>query len=97
MESLKVFIQPKARQAIEDVYNWYWHNLELKAANAFLKDTYHTIELVSKFPLIGTILNGNRKTPLYSFPIHRKYLLVYRFNKTSIYIIAIRATMKKNL
>lgn len=37
----------------------------------------------------------NVKTKYYSFLSHPKYRIVYRFTKTNLYIVAIRATMMK--
>lgn len=52
-----------------------------------------TVELLSRYPEIGTpdIVYSD----YYSFLIHPKYRLVYRFNKTTLYVMAIRATQQK--
>lgn len=55
------------------------------------------IDTLAQMPTIGT-LDERRSTPqtkYYSFLSHPKYRIVYRFTKTTLYIVAIRATMMK--
>lgn len=49
-------------------------------------------------PGIGTLdeRRSTAKTKYYSFLSHPKYRIIYRFTKTTLYIVAIHATMMKH-
>lgn len=48
-------------------------------------------------PCIGTIdvVFSTGKIKNYNFLLHPKYRIIYRFTKKTLYVVAIRATMKK--
>lgn len=95
MENLKVKWYKRAQRHFDAINAWYVSNMGLKAASHFAEDTRKTTEILSHFPLIGTIDRrySTRKESYYSFLIHPKYRIIYRFTNTTLYIVAIRATM----
>ena len=94
MGSLKIVVLKRALHAIEKTTEWYQINLNLTAANHFKEGIYHTIEVLSRMPSIGRkdeSIKGNHT--YYSFLAHPKYRIVYRYTDSTLYIVAIRATM----
>lgn len=94
MESLKIVVLNRALNAIQNTYDWYRINLSISAANHFREGIYNTIETLSKMPSIGRKDDSYKgKQEYYSFLSHPKYRIVYRYTDTTLYIVAIRATM----
>lgn len=93
MGALKVKWMKRAQKHFDSVSMWYHMNLGANAARKFSRDVRKTVELLSLYPQMGT--SDLVYSDYYSFLIHPKYRLVYRFNKTTLYVIAIRATQKK--
>ena len=94
MESLKIVVLKRALHAIEKTSEWYQINLNLTAANHFKEGIYKTIEVLSRMPSIGIkdeSMKGNKI--YYSFLAHPKYRIVYLYTHSTLYIVAIRATM----
>ena len=60
-------------------------------------DLLDTIDTLAQKPTIGTLdeQRPTSKTKYYRFLSHPKYRIVYRFTKTTLYIVTIRATMTK--
>lgn len=98
MGALNLVIRKRALNTICRVTEWYENEVDHKAAQHFVNDVYSTITTLTNFPLIGTIdeVYSTGKTRFYSFLLHPKYRIVYRFTKKTLYVIAIRATMKKH-
>ncbi len=98
MGTLSVVVHRRAQLSIDEIANWYFHNVGYKATEHFLEDVQRTIRTLATFPQAGTVEHTivPRKTQLYGFPVHPKYRIIYRFTNTTLYIITLRATMKKN-
>ena len=98
METLRIKWHKRAQQHFEAINAWYALNMGDKAASHFAEDTRKTTEILSRFPLIGRGEThfSTGKSLYYSFLIHRKYRMIYRFDSTTLYVVAIRATMKKS-
>ena len=97
MGTLKVIVRNDALNFMQEVTHWYEFTMGRKAAQKFTDDIRNTISTLSRFPGIGT-LEHNRSTATtkyYSFLSHPKYRIIYRFTKTTLYIVAIHATMMK--
>lgn len=58
----------------------------------------HTQKSFEHSPSIGILDEqySTEKMKYYSFLLHPKYRIVYRFTKKTLYIVAIRATMMKH-
>ena len=94
MDALKIVIRKDALKFIEQTTEWYNNNLDRKAATNFANGIKATISTISRFPQIG-ILDERRSTvkyKYYSILSHPKYRVYYRFTKTTLYVVAIRAT-----
>ncbi len=97
MAALKVVVQKRALLSIEQVADWYASHLSEVAAMRFKNDVYNVIETLSKMPSIGVIdISIKSALPYYSFLVHPKYRLIYRYTKTTLYVVAIRANLKFN-
>lgn len=98
MGTLKVVWRSDALTFLEQTSNWYEARMGYKAGLRFMQGIHDTVNTLSHFPQIGAIdeLNSTVKTKYYSFLSHPKYRITYRFTKTTLYIVAIRATMMKH-
>ncbi len=97
MGTLNIIVRNDALHFIEKTTEWYAHEMGTQAAKHFVDGIWNTIKTLSYAPNIG-ILDERRSTAkikYYSFLSHPKYRIVYRFTKTTLYIVAIRATMMK--
>lgn len=84
MGALRIQWMKRAQTHFNDVSAWYEMNLGFSAARKFSLDVRETVDLLSQCPQIGTadIIYSN----YYSFLIHPKYRLIYRFNKTTLFV-----------
>lgn len=98
MGILNIVIRKRALNTIKRVADWYELEMGHKAAQSFVDDVYNAVSTLSYSPCIGTLdeVYSTEKTKLYTFLLHPKYRVVYRFTKKTLYIVAIRATMTKN-
>lgn len=97
MGTLKIIVRNDALSFIEKTTEWYTREMGTKAAKHFVDGIWNTIKTLSYSPNIG-MLDEKRSTAgtkYYSFLSHPKYRIIYRFTKTNLYIVAIRATMMK--
>ncbi|WP_455607260.1 type II toxin-antitoxin system RelE/ParE family toxin [Bacteroides sp.] len=97
MGTLKVVWRKKAILRFDQIVNWYANELGSGAASKCVHCINDTVNTLSHSPEIGILDEefSTRKIKYYSFLFHPKYRLVYHFNKTTLYISAIRATMMK--
>mgnify|MGYP001237611902 CR=1 FL=1 len=97
MGILNIVIRKRALNTIERVTEWYESELGHKAAQHFVDDVYNTISTLSHSPHIGIFSEdySTEKKQYYSFLLHPKYRIIYRFTNKTLYIVAVRATMKK--
>lgn len=88
----------KAQVRFEEIAAWYACNMGRKAAMNFASGIYDTLITVSHSPTIGILDRdrSNSRVKYYSFLSHPKYRIIYRFTKTSLYVVAIQATMMKH-
>lgn len=93
----KIVWSRKATDCYIDVMQWYEEERGQEFALKFYRDLLNTIDTLAQMPTIGTLdeWRTTPKTKYYSFLSHPKYRIVYRFTKTTLYIVAIRATMMK--
>ncbi|MDE7073461.1 MAG: type II toxin-antitoxin system RelE/ParE family toxin [Odoribacter sp.] len=97
MGTLKVIIRKRALHTIEKVAEWYNAEVNPRAARHFVDDVHDAVVRLSQSPLIGTLDENysTKKVKFYSFLLHPKYRIVYRFTQKTLYVVALRATMKK--
>ena len=98
MENLKVKWYKRPQNRFDRIATWYSCNMGAKAAMNFSEDVRKTVVILSHSPRIGTLdeRRSTAKTKYYSILIHPKYRIIYRFTKTTLYIVAIHATMMKH-
>jgi plasmid stabilization system protein ParE len=67
------------------------------AAMNYFKDVIETVETLAKMPTIGREEKSfsKGKNNYYSFLVHPKYRIVYRYTQRTLYIVTIKATMMK--
>jgi plasmid stabilization system protein ParE len=97
MGTLNIVWRKTAMKQLRASTAWYEKKLGIVAASKFLRDTHHTVNLLSSYPQMGRIdeKRSTSKTTYYSFLSHPKYRIVYRFTETTLYIVALRATAMK--
>lgn len=97
MGTLNIVIRKRALNTIRNVAEWYRSEVGSVAAQHFVDDVYDTISTLSNFPLVGVLDErySTLKVKYYSFLLHPKYRIIYRFTKRTLYVVAIRATMMK--
>ena len=97
MGTLKVKWQKRALADFKEIADWYAFNMGYTAEMHFAKDIYGAVKTLSHSPPIGIFdeRRSTSKTKYYSFLSHPKYRIIYRFTKTALYIVAIRATMMR--
>lgn len=97
MGHLKIIWRSDALTFLDHTSKWYETHMGYKAGLHFVQGVYDTVETLSHSPQIGTFdeVNSTAKTKYYSFLSHPKYRIIYRFTKTRLYVVAIRATMMK--
>lgn len=93
----KIVWSRKATDCYINVMQWYEEERGQQFALKFYRDLLDTIDTLAQMPTIGTLdeQRTTSKTKYYSFLSHPKYRIVYRFIKTTLYIVTIRATMTK--
>lgn len=98
MEALKIKWQKQAALRHSGIAAWYEAQMGMKAALLYLDGMTDTINTLAHSPRIGMLDKeySTVKTKYYSFLSHPKYRITYRFTKTTLYIVAIRATMMKH-
>lgn len=91
----KIVWSRKAVQVYTDTFLWYRQECGEQFAQKFFHGILDTIDLLAQMPTIGIVdsLSGTDKRPYYSFLAHPKYRIIYRFTQTTLYIVALRATM----
>lgn len=98
MEALRIKWQKQAALRHSRIAAWYEAQMGVKAALLYFDGITDTINTLAHSPNIG-ILDDRRSTDkikYYSFLSHPKYRIIYRFTKTSLYIVTIHATMMKH-
>lgn len=98
MGTLNIVIRKRALNTIQKVTEWYENEVNHTAAQHFVDDVYDTISTLSHSPSIGISDEqySTKNMKYYSFLLHPKYRIVYRFTKKTLYIVAIRATMMQH-
>lgn len=80
-----------------EILLWYRTNMGNTAAMNYFNGVMDTVDTLAQMPTIGRVdtrfSQGN--IVYYSFLVHPKYRIVYRFTQRTLYIVAIRATMMK--
>lgn len=94
----KIVWSRKAVRIYTETFLWYRQECGEQFAQKFFCGIMDTIDLLAQMPTIGIVdsLSGTEKRPHYSFLAHPKYRIIYRFTKTTLYIVALRATMMKS-
>lgn len=84
-------------QSRDKIVEWYLSYMGFSSARKFIEDLHSTATHLAEMPTIGildeTCSTENRT--YYSFPIHPKYRIVYRYTSRTIYIVGIRSNSKK--
>jgi plasmid stabilization system protein ParE len=95
MGALQIKWEKRAQTRFDDIAAWYTCNLGQKAALNFVSGIYDTLETLSYSPRIGTVdqRRSTVKTTYYTFLSHPKYRIIYRFTKTTLYVVTIHATL----
>lgn len=77
------------------ISEWYKNKLGEIASTHFNNDLNNTIDAISAMPTIGTYSDkfSSNKYQYYTIPIHKKYILIYRYTSKIVYILAIRSTL----
>lgn len=80
------------------ILQWYQLNLGNQFARKFSHGILNTIDVLAQMPTIGRIdeKRSTSKTTYYTFLAHPKYRIIYRYTHTTLYIVAIQATMMKH-
>lgn len=67
------------------------------AAMNYFNGVMDAVDTLAQMPTIGRVDTRFSKGNIvyYSFLVHPKYRIVYRFTQRTLYIVAIRATMMK--
>ena len=91
----KIVWSRRAIKTYTDVFLWYRQERGEQFAQKFFHGILDTVDTLSRMPSIGIVdkPSNNGKIIYYSFLSHPKYRIVYRFTKTTLYIVAIRATV----
>ena len=82
----------RAQKQFLQILIWYKQERGNDFANKFYKGIYSTVELIASMPTIGTVYKTSNNRIYYSFLSHPSYRIVYRYTKTTLYVVAIRAT-----
>ncbi len=79
------------------ISEWYKEKLGKIASVHFNNDLNETIDAISIMPTIGTFSAkfSSERFQYYTIPIHKRYILIYRFTAQRVYIFAIRSTLMK--
>ena len=87
----------KAIKNYTDIFLWYRENCGDQFAQKFFHGIFDTIDVLAQMPTIGVVDKPSTtgKSLYYSFLSHPKYRIVYRFTRTTLYIVDIRATAMK--
>lgn len=94
----KIVWSKKATDNYVQILQWYQKERGQQFALKFYRGILDTIDTLSQMPTIG-ILDERRttaKTKYYSFLSHPKYRIIYRYTKTTLYVVAIHATMRNH-
>lgn len=89
--ALKIVWTKRALARTTEVANWYVTKMGTNAAHKFVTDLEKTISCLSNSPTIGRKENISKEYNYYSFLIHPKYRVIYRFDSENLFIIALRA------
>lgn len=97
MENLNIRWSKIAIRQHQEIIEWYHTTLGQKAASKYINDFERTLEIASKFPLIGLLdeRRSNNTYKHYSILIHPKYRLIYRFDSSTLFVEAIHCTLMK--
>lgn len=97
MGPLKIVWRKKAVLRFEQLVDWYDKDLGSGAALKCARSIRDIVNTLSHSPEIGIFDEelSTARIKYYSFLFHPKYRIVYHFNKTTLYISTIRATMMK--
>lgn len=95
MEKLNIKWLKRALFHFDMAMRWYQQNLGSQAAKSFSKGIERTVELLSQMPMMGTKERSisSKHYTYYHFLAHPKFRIVYRYTDTTLYVVAIRATM----
>lgn len=91
----KIVWSVKATDRYLQILQWYQDERGNAFALNFFKGIQDTIQTLAQMPTIGTLdkrLSSSRMK-YYTFLSHPKYRIIYRFTKTTLYIVTIHATM----
>lgn len=95
MEALEVVWSTRAIGQRFLVSEWYKEQLGEIASVHFNNDVNSTVDALSSMPTIGTPSPkfSTSRHQYYTIPIHKKYIIIYRFTQKRLYILAIRSTL----
>ncbi|MBQ9641021.1 MAG: type II toxin-antitoxin system RelE/ParE family toxin [Bacteroidaceae bacterium] len=76
------------------ITEWYAEHVGRLAAVHFNRDVESLVAMLSAMPTAGRIAPrfSSNKYTYYSFVLHSKYLVIYRFTSKVVYIQALRST-----
>lgn len=90
----KIIWSKRAIRQFNSAFRWYRDERGNQFSMKFFNGIIDTIETLSNMPSIGRLDDSyGGKESYYSFLAHPKYRIVYRYTNTTLYIVAIRATM----
>lgn len=80
----------------DKIAGYYKRELGQMAVEKWLRDLYITAHLVAQMPTAGRkdVRRSTKTHVYYSFLIHPKYRLVYRFTQRTLYIAGIASTQR---
>lgn len=80
----------------DKIAEWYMNEMGKAAVEKFLRDLYMTAESISDMPTIGICdeFCSTEKRKYYSFAIHPRYRLVYRYTSRTVYVVGIRSKLR---
>ena len=79
------------------ILQWYQEERGQQFALSFFRGILETIDTLSQKPTISTLdeRRTTQKTQYYSFLSHPKYRIIYRFTKSTLYMVAIHVTLMR--
>lgn len=98
MGTRKIVWSKRATANFESTLKWYLMERGQSYAQKFYIGILDTIESLAFMPTMGIVdekMSSSQNT-YYGFLSHPKYRIVYRYTDTTLYIVAIRATLMNN-
>lgn len=94
----KIVWSNRATDRYLQILRWYQDERGEQFAMKFYQGILNTIDLLAQMPTMGTLdeRRSTSKTKYYTFLSHPKYRVIYRYTNTTLYVVAIHATMMKH-